>query len=440
MPATRVRKTQQFSVKTDRKGKVEIPNRVLVLTLAQTDYDNATHAGGKIISIDFKSIVPLVDNGRVLPLERNFRNNVALWEIRKIQDISLDFNHPLQSEAGAARHFDGIIVSAKMVSDMVSEMCDLIRAMIELYRELPDSIVMRFADLSARNLGDNARIHLEKIKGLKKSLMAVGPDFGHLCTLLPKIREAYSDMFSALENHIAYALHGKDWDKSIDRKIASRLDRAVEKADFAEKKMEAELAAQKDLRESFGKAMKDKDEEAKTVLESIQATAAEAGIGQHANFFADASKRHEELADKWYVFAKRSILALMVWVAFSVFLQEIPWVDAAAAHPNFLFYNIIASKILITSALVVWFAFCAKNYLAHKHNAVVNKHRDNALRTYRALVESSSSETRDIVLNHAAGCIYGPQDSGYIKNSGKAQVIPMPSILRQISDKMQGSE
>ena len=427
MPATRVRKTQQFSVKTDRKGKVEIPKQVLALTLVQTNYDSATHAEGKIINIDFELMIPLVNNERVLPLERNFRNNVALWEIRKIQDIPLDFNHPLQSEVEASRHFDGSKVSAKMVSEMVSEMCDLIRAMIELYRELPDSIVMRFADLPARNLGDNARNHLEKIQDLKKSLMAADPDFGHLCTLLQAVREAYSDMFSALENHIAYALHGKDWDKSIERKIASRLDRAVEKADFAEKKMKAELAAQKTLRESFEKEMKDKDKRAEDVLESIQATAEKAGVGQHARFFAAQAKQHEIFSFCWLLGTIAMVVLLVLWIGGGS-VSESFWKPILSDDPPWW------TRVLITLVLTSFLAHSVKNYMAHKHNAVVNKHRENALRTYRALADSGpSQETRDIVLHHAAVCIYAPQDSGYVKGSGKTQPASMPVAIRSVS-------
>jgi hypothetical protein len=59
----------------------------------------------------------------------------------------------------------------------------------------------------------------------------------------------------------------------------------------------------------------------------------------------------------------------------------------------------------------------AKNFLSHKHNSIVNKHRQNALMTYSALADAASSEeAKDIVLNHAASCIFSPQETGYIKN------------------------
>ena len=62
---------------------------------------------------------------------------------------------------------------------------------------------------------------------------------------------------------------------------------------------------------------------------------------------------------------------------------------------------------------------CARNFLSHKHNAIVNKHRQNALLTFNALVDAAKSEDRrDVVLTYAASCIFSPQDTGYAKSSG----------------------
>ena len=47
-----------------------------------------------------------------------------------------------------------------------------------------------------------------------------------------------------------------------------------------------------------------------------------------------------------------------------------------------------------------------KNYLAHKHNAVINKHRQNALMTYKALVDAAKDATnKEVILMHASACI-----------------------------------
>ena len=60
------------------------------------------------------------------------------------------------------------------------------------------------------------------------------------------------------------------------------------------------------------------------------------------------------------------------------------------------------------------------NYSTHKHNAVVNRHRQNALLTYRSLVEASGDAgTEDIILAHAASCIFSPQETGFSYSKGE---------------------
>ncbi|MBE9064962.1 hypothetical protein, partial [cf. Phormidesmis sp. LEGE 11477] len=62
---------------------------------------------------------------------------------------------------------------------------------------------------------------------------------------------------------------------------------------------------------------------------------------------------------------------------------------------------------------------CARNYFSHKHNAVVNRQRQTALQTYRALAEAARSDAdRDVVLTHAAACIFQPQDTGFVRGRG----------------------
>jgi len=81
--------------------------------------------------------------------------------------------------------------------------------------------------------------------------------------------------------------------------------------------------------------------------------------------------------------------------------------------------QLAVSKILVFVVLSYMLYLCAKNFLSHKHNAIVNKHRQNALLTYKALVEAAgNTPNREVVLNHAAACIFGPQSTGYSGDSG----------------------
>jgi hypothetical protein len=55
--------------------------------------------------------------------------------------------------------------------------------------------------------------------------------------------------------------------------------------------------------------------------------------------------------------------------------------------------------------------------MAHKHNEIVNRHRQNALVTFRPLVEAASiDEKQDIILDRASEAIFGEVDSGFSKS------------------------
>ena len=77
----------------------------------------------------------------------------------------------------------------------------------------------------------------------------------------------------------------------------------------------------------------------------------------------------------------------------------------------------IASKVLLIGALTFMLVRAASNYRAHKHNEVINRHKQNSLLTFNALVEAGASpEARNIILNHASASIYSEPDSGYVKS------------------------
>jgi hypothetical protein len=80
----------------------------------------------------------------------------------------------------------------------------------------------------------------------------------------------------------------------------------------------------------------------------------------------------------------------------------------------------------------------ARNFLSHEHNAIVNKHRQNALMTFTALVDAAKEDDHsDIVLLHAAQCIFSPQETGYAKQDGSKGVPPFSpiEILRKAASK-----
>jgi hypothetical protein len=83
------------------------------------------------------------------------------------------------------------------------------------------------------------------------------------------------------------------------------------------------------------------------------------------------------------------------------------------------------SKAIIFSVLVYSLLASIRNYNANRHNAVVNKHRSNALSTYTTLAEAVRDiDKRDIILTKAAECIFDPQPTGFTKEGSSEPSSP----------------
>lgn len=76
----------------------------------------------------------------------------------------------------------------------------------------------------------------------------------------------------------------------------------------------------------------------------------------------------------------------------------------------------------------------ARNFLSHKHNAIVNRHRQNALMTHRALIEAASDHgIREAIMVQAAGCIFSPQNTGYASNASTGESANPKSVVELLS-------
>ena len=166
-----------------------------------------------------------------------------------------------------------------------------------------------------------------------------------------------------------------------------------------------------DDKERVLKSINETSEQAAKILQEVRDAAAEQGVTQMAKYFADEASGHAKAAWNWLV---ASIVAAVVVSAYAVatlFLFQ--WLPAKTPFES---AQIITSKFLIFGVLVYGLFQCIRSYSAHRHNQVTNKHRQNALMTYKTLAEAGNSpELRDAVLQHAAAAIYAPNDSGYLK-------------------------
>ncbi len=200
--------------------------------------------------------------------------------------------------------------------------------------------------------------------------------------------------------------------------------------DFAKIESDARASAQAAIDEAqrVAEELKVRKQEADKILEDVRKIAAEQGVSQQSHYFKSESEIHETSAEGWRTKTTRLAIGLGVFAALSIFVHKFPFFAPANSYDAI---QLGVSKVLVFVVIGFMLVLSARNFLAQKHNAIVNKHRSNALLTFKALVDAAGSEERrDIVLTHASACIFSPQETGYSKGTEKTEIVP--SIIQAI--------
>lgn len=266
-------------------------------------------------------------------------------------------------------------------------------AIIALYKRIPMSALPDFTDSQLNAIQSQANADYNVFKQILDFNAASNDAVGTRTNILNNIKVRRDQLFDQLWQYVAYGV-ARITDTSLLEIQARATIQGIE--DQAVK-----------LTEQLEKAKTD----AENALAAIRAVASEQGVSQQAIYFKDEAQSQETLADKWLTYTYRFAAALGGFAILSLFLHKIEWIRPTT---NSEMFQLITSKVLIFTVLGYMLIMAARNYTTHKHNAVVNRHRQNALLTYRALVTAAENTgTQDIVLAHAASCIFSPQETGF---------------------------
>lgn len=212
------------------------------------------------------------------------------------------------------------------------------------------------------------------------------------------LKAAYEPAFNELLFTIAFSLRRSSDFERLEREaratIQSLKDRIAElEADMAKRKTEAD-----------------------EVLAEIRVVAAEQGVSQQAFHFKQEAEAHNDLAVTWLKRTTWLTVGLGAYAVGTFFIHKVPWLAPTSPYET---VQLAVSKGLVFVTIAFMLLFAARSYAAHRHNAVVNKHRQNGLVTYGALVKAASAGANgDIVLTKAAECIFSAQPTGFSKGDG----------------------
>ena len=153
-------------------------------------------------------------------------------------------------------------------------------------------------------------------------------------------------------------------------------------------------------------------------LAGIKEARAQRRAAQQSDFFGKEAKDYEDAAKNWGIGVLVAVVAFIA-VAIAVWYYS----GSEDIESGFALVQFLSNRVLLFAALGYGVFFCAKNCFANLHNAVVNRHRQNALATYLDIANVVTDEKhRSTFLSYAAQCIYVPQDSGFTKGNSESGI------------------
>lgn len=172
------------------------------------------------------------------------------------------------------------------------------------------------------------------------------------------------------------------------------------------KGLHAEMQKQAGELEKF---MAETRKDASAAMEAVREQAAEAGVATNAQVFLSQAATHSTAAEGWF---KATIWVTVATVAVALFFVILSFFYQPATTAGSI--QFVLSKIIFLSTLSFGIFWCARNYRAERHNKTLNKHRANALGTFRAFVEGTEdTQVRDAILLQAAQAAFVNRSTGY---------------------------
>ena len=227
-------------------------------------------------------------------------------------------------------------------------------------------------------------------------------------TIIETIKNAYDTVMEPLTIPLAYT--------------------ATQATDYAKIEREAKgyHATMKEEAEGFRETLENYKVEAEKALHAVKEQAAEAGVSTNAQIFLTDSTGHAKIAKKWLI-ATIAMSGITLLVAIGFVIASFKYTPATTA----VAIQYVVSKIILLSTLSFGIFWSARNYKSSKHNETLNKHRANALMTFRAFVEGSEDSTiKDAILMQTSQAAFSNRPTGYESQEKEAPTInPVVEIL-----------
>ncbi len=329
-------------------------------------------------------------------------------EARKSLDRMLQFNPDTlsrENDLGSELNFRDVVPT--------------VTRLIALYQQISPTVLQDLPLLQLKTLQNQASADFNRLDQILKFSAKQANPLNTRNSLIQQIDNAYQEAFTQLHPIISYSTSKSADFKRLEREARSTLQKLEDKATELTTKLE-----------------EDKNSAA-NILDDIRKVAAQQGVSQQAIYFRDTAQEHEGQATVWQDKIVKFAWILGVYAVLTVFLHKIPGIKPDDVYQT---VQLAISKVLIFGVLSYLLYLATKNYLANKHNGVVNKHRQNALMTYEAIVDAAKKTANtDVILTHASACMFAPQPTGY-SGAASPDGPAAKSVVELMSSKIMGQE
>jgi hypothetical protein len=207
-----------------------------------------------------------------------------------------------------------------------------------------------------------------------------------------------------------------------------------------EKDLNSKLSSVKQLTDSLTSSKADFEKTISAVKDSYnkasEAYAAASAISTRelitveAEHFDEEHKIHRTAFGLWIAGLGLSLAAMVLYILYFV-ESDLGTLPDKSTAGDVLKHAIPRALVFFGGFWLI--AFTARGASSERHNWIVNKHRVNALRTYKSVLSSTTDQhVKDVLLVQAASTIFLPQSTGFLKDEVPASDSPKLSELVKV--------
>ncbi|KOY84700.1 hypothetical protein AD998_19925 [bacterium 336/3] len=167
------------------------------------------------------------------------------------------------------------------------------------------------------------------------------------------------------------------------------------------------------------------EQKIKEILDKATQASSQVGVAVYADLFKTEAENHDKSSKLWLNWLKGMILIIIGWGVGAFFINP-------ENNDTSKIFQYTVSKIIITSGLFYALSLITKNYKAHVHNHIVNRHKHNSLKTFETFVKGAGDDvqTKNAVLLSATQSIFTAQPTGYSNQEADNDSVKIIEMLK----------